>query len=157
MMKMPKFSRSVVVIIVLIGFLLPSSSYAQQSNGIIGKLQEVNPSMGNVSINQDPRITQLLNAYYIQNASKPGMQGFRVRVFFDLGQQSRTNSLDVMNEFMENFPGIAVYRTFDSPYYKVSVGDYRTRDEAVKQLKMLNRKYPRAFIISEWINFPRID
>jgi hypothetical protein len=147
----------IVSALILLSLFSPTLSIAQKSNGIILKLQQANPDMGNISINQDPLITQLLDTYYIQNASRPGMNGFRIRIFFDLGQQSRDNSLEVMNEFMESFPGISVYRTFDSPYYKVSVGDYRTRDEAIKQLKGLNREYPKAFIISEWINFPRID
>jgi hypothetical protein len=147
----------IISALILLGSFTPTLSIAQKSNGIIGRLQQANPEMGNISINQDPLIAQLLDSYYIQNASRPGMYGFRIRIFFDLGQQSRTNSLEVMNEFMESFPGVSVYRTFDSPYYKVSVGDYRTRDEAIKQLKGLSRKYPKAFIISEWINFPRID
>lgn len=139
------------------GSLFIVTATAQNSLGIIGKIQQSDPNMGNVSINQDPAIAKLLDTYYIQNASKPGMKGFRIRIFFDLGQNSRTNSLEVMNEFMETFPGISVYRTFDSPYYKVSVGDFRSQDEALKHLKMLSGKYPRAFIISDWINFPRLD
>ncbi|HCY00222.1 MAG TPA: hypothetical protein DG754_08805, partial [Bacteroidales bacterium] len=58
---------------------------------------------------------------------------------------------------LEECPGITVYRTFQSPYYKVSVGDFRSRDEALKQLKRLSRKYPKAFIVGEWINFPSLD
>lgn len=134
-----------------------TNGFAQEPRGIIEQLQQAHPEMGRISVKQDPRIAQLLNAYYIQNASRPGMQGFRIRIFFDLGQQSRKKSEDVLNEFLENYPGIAVYRTFDSPYYKVSVGDYRTRDEALKDLKRLERKYQKAFVVPEWINFPRIQ
>lgn len=154
---MPRIFKSVFTSMLLILIFLASSTSAQQKEGIIGRIQQVDPNMGSISINQDPKIAQLLDIYYLQNASKPGMQGFRIRIFFDLGQQSRTNSLEVMNEFMENFPGISVYRTFDSPYYKVSVGDFRSQDEALKYLKMLSKKYPKAFIISDWINFPRLD
>ena len=131
--------------------------YSQQSTGIIEQLEEFDPEKGNISINQDPLIATLLNEYYVMNASRPGLQGFRIRIFFDLGQQSRTNSLKVMNDFMELYPGIAVYRTFDSPYYKVSVGDFRNRDEAIKFHRQIVRNYPKAFIIPEWINFPRLD
>lgn len=147
------------VLLAILVFLIAASlnGYSQDNIGIINQIQQVHPDMGNVSIKQDPRITQLMNAYYIQNASRPGMQGFRIRIFFDLGQQSRNNSLEVMNQFMEDFPGIPVYRTFDSPYYKVSVGDFRSRDEALKLHQRISRRYPKAFIVPEWINFPRID
>ncbi|MFP4555953.1 MAG: SPOR domain-containing protein [Bacteroidales bacterium] len=134
----------------------PTASFAQ-SVGLVEELEEFHPEKGNVSIDQDTLVAQLLNEYYVKNASKPGMQGFRIRIFFDLGQQSRTSSLDVMDEFMENFSGIAVYRTYDSPYYKVSIGDFRTRDEALKLHKKILKEYPKAFIVPEWINFPRLD
>ena len=135
----------------------PTKSYAQEAVGIIDQLQQFNPEKGSITVKQDKKVSHLLNAYYIQNASKPGMQGFRIRIFIDLDQSSRTKSEEVMNAFMEHFPGMAIYRTFDSPYYKVSVGDFRTRDEAIRMQNQLNWKYPKAFIIPEWINFPRID
>jgi hypothetical protein len=141
----------------LLGLMLSLSLSAQKPLAIIEELEKFHPEMGNISISQDGEIGELLNAYYVQNASRPGMQGFRIRIYFDLGQHSRASSLEVMNEFMEEFPGLSVYRTFQSPYYKVSVGDFRSRDEALKQLKRLSHKYPKAFIISEWINFPRLD
>ena len=125
---------------------------------------QINPSTpsnpkkeGVVNIYQDESIRRLLDTYIIANAARPGMQGFRVRIFFDLGQQSRTTSLDEQTKFMEAMPGINVYRTFDSPYYKVSVGDFRTRDEALKLLKSIEKEYPKAFIVSEWIHFPKLN
>jgi len=135
----------------------PFVSLSQEQFGIIQQLETNHPDMGRVTVTQDNRIANLLNEYYIQNATKPGMPGFRIRIYFDLGQHSRTGSQEVMDEFMMNFPGIAAYRTFDSPYYKVSVGDFRTRDEALKMLKSLEKHYPKAFIIAEWINFPALN
>lgn len=127
-------------------------------------IAQVNPSTpfnskkeGVVNIYQDESIRRLLDTYIIANAARPGMQGFRVRIYFDLGQQSRTTSLDEQTKFMETMPGINVYRTFDSPYYKVSVGDFRTRDEALKLLKSIEKQYPKAFIVSEWIHFPKLN
>jgi len=147
---------SICALLIIFG-LLPFSSFAQEQYGIIQRLETFDTEMGKITINQDIVIANLLNEYYIRNASKPGMQGFRIRIYFDLGQQSRTVSQETMDEFMENYPGIAVYRTFDSPYYKVSVGDFRTRDEALKFLKTIERKYPKAFIVAEWISFPALN
>lgn len=147
---------SVCALLLIIG-LAPFTSPAQDQYGIVQRLETFDPEMGKITINQDMVIANLLNEYYIRNASKPGMQGFRIRIYFDLGQQSRTVSQETMDEFMENYPGIAVYRTFDSPYYKVSVGDFRTRDEALNFLKTIERKYPKAFIVAEWISFPALN
>ena len=130
---------------------------AQEEYGIFYNLQSYSPNGAKVNIYQSEGITKLFNAYYLENASNPGMQGYRIRLYFDLGQSARSESGEVMMEFMENHPGIAVYRSFDSPYYKVSVGDFRTRDEALKLHKSLQGKYPKAFIVPEWINFPPLE
>jgi len=149
--------RIITLVLLLFATGNLTEAYSQVPLGIINELQQFHPDKGSISISHDDKISQLLNSYYVQNASRPGMQGFRIRIYFDTGQRSREQSELVMNEFMEHYPGISIYRTFDSPYYKVSVGDFRTRDEAQHVLKQLNRKYPKAFIIPEWINFPRID
>ena len=85
------------------------------------------------------------------------MNGYRIRIYFDLGQKSRKQSEDVSSEFMQKYPGIAVYRSYISPYYKVSVGDFRTRDNALKLYYQLLKDYPKAFIVPEWVNFPPLE
>ena len=52
-------------------------------------------------------------------------------------------------------PGIGVYRTFESPNFKVCVGDFRTKDEALKVYHSLKGAYPTAIILKETINYPR--
>ena len=145
------------IIFTLISIGGPMELFSQEPLGIVSELQQFHPDKGTIRINQDEKITQLLNRYYIHNAAHPGMQGYRIRIYFDTGQHSREQSELVMTNFLQRYSGIAIYRTFDSPYYKISVGDFRTRDEAQHVLSQLIRKYPKAFIIPEWINFPRID
>ena len=40
-------------------------------------------------------------------------------------------------------------------YYRVRVGDFRTRLEAEKFLRKISRKYPGAWVIQDYINFPK--
>lgn len=145
------------LLVAILLHLVAANGLAQQATGYVKQLGSFHPEQGNVSISQDQEVAKLLDEYFLQNASRPGMQGFRIRIYFDLSQVSRHESQNVMDDFMEQFPGIAVYRTFQSPYYKVSVGDFRTRDEAFRQFQKLSRVYPKAFIVGEWINFPVLD
>ena len=50
---------------------------------------------------------------------------------------------------------MGVYRTFESPNYKVSVGDFRTKDEALKVFQALKASYPTALLLKDTINYPR--
>ena len=106
-----------------------------------------------VTIRQSNHITNTVNNY-IANASKKRLNGFRVRIFFDNKQDAREISLNLENSFRELYPGVGVYRTYTNPYFKVTVGDFRNRSDAMRLFKEIERVYPSAFIVREQINFP---
>jgi hypothetical protein len=143
-----------VLAIVFVSLICDTTALLSQE--VSGNYENSAPQ-GQLRIHQPEVVTRMLDTYLLQNAARPGMQGFRVRIFYDLGQQSRTNSVEIQNQFLESHSGMPIYRTFDSPYYKVSVGDFRTRDEALKFLKSITKQYPKAFVVSEWINFPPLN
>ena len=130
---------------------------SSRGDDIMVQVRKSKAGQGNITINQDPQIEHVFNLDILQSARQPGMHGFRIRIYFDLGQKSRKQSEETANEFMTNYPGIAVYRSYISPYYKVSVGDFRTRDSALKLYNQLIKDYPKAFIIPEWVNFPPLE
>ncbi len=92
--------------------------------------------------------------YYRQNAVNRPIRGFRIRIFFDNRQDARTRSEDIELSFSEKYPALGVYRSYENPYFKVTVGDLRTRSEAEKLLRKLENEYPSAFIVREEISFP---
>ena len=49
------------------------------------------------------------------------------------------------------------YLIFQEPYYKVRIGDYRTKMEAEKFLNEIEQDYPNAFVVQDEINFPSLD
>ena len=53
------------------------------------------------------------------------------------------------------YPSLGVYLSFESPNYKVTLGDFRTKDEALAIYNALKNAYPTAYIIKESINYPR--
>ena len=61
-------------------------------------------------------------------------------------------------EFIARFPGIKSYATFERPgYYKIRAGDYRTRTEGTKDLLMIRRVWPDAYLVPDKINFPDLN
>ena len=59
--------------------------------------------------------------------------------------------------FLKIFKGIPAYRSYVNPYFKVSVGDFRTKAEAMEKLIHIKRVFPAAFIVKEKIRFPHVD
>ena len=107
-----------------------------------------------VTVNQSRTMRSALDSYVSNNAAKK-LSGFRIRVYFDNGQSARARSESIARSISNAFPGIGVYRTFESPNFKVCVGDFRTKDEALKVYHALKATYPTAIILKETINYPR--
>lgn len=148
-------------LVTLLFFLLLSLSLSAQEEvrvgSIIQDLQTDRPDEGRVRIYQNSEIEQLFHRHILQNAQNPGLNGYRIRIFFELGKKARRNSLETMNQFLEKYPGVPVYQDFNNPYWKVSVGDFRSREEAQKFYHQILSDYPKAFIITDWINFPTLE
>ena len=106
-----------------------------------------------VEISQSATIRLALDQYVQSNAEKP-ITGFRIRVYYDNGPQARLRS-ESIEKALQSQLDVAVYRSFESPNYKVSVGDFRSKDEALRIYNALKGTYPTAYIIKESINYPR--
>ena len=107
-----------------------------------------------VTVNQSRAMRSAFDSYVSNNASKK-LTGYRIRVYFENGQNARNRSEAVARSLSGAYPGLGVYRTFVSPNFKVCVGDFRTKDEALKVYHSLKGAYPTAIILRETINYPR--
>lgn len=109
-----------------------------------------------VKVFQSQGIIDALRSHISYNPSRK-MHGFRVRIFFDNSQTARGGSESAAGRFAALYHGIPVYRTHQNPFFKVTVGDFRTRSEAVELLERVKYSFPSAFIVKETINYPAAD
>ena len=96
-----------------------------------------------------------MRTHVIENKSR-AITGYRIRIFFDNSQTARVNSAKTLKLFTSSFIGIPAYRSYANPYFKVTVGDYRTKAEAMAALPKIKKSFPSAFVVKEKINFPNI-
>ncbi|MBP5506144.1 MAG: SPOR domain-containing protein [Bacteroidales bacterium] len=108
---------------------------------------------GTVVIDQSPAMAGAMRQHISSNANKK-MTGYRVRIFFDNRQTARSMSERVAGGFKAQHPGIGVYREYENPYFKVTVGDFRTKNDARRFLNSIKGAYPSGFIVKERINYP---
>jgi hypothetical protein len=119
--------------------------------------QEKDTLIEKTEIIQDSRVDLLLEKHIMINQVINTMDGFRIQLFSDSGNNSKTKAQAVHDEFLVKFPGVGVYLTFKSPNYKVRIGDFRTKLDAQRFLTELAVDYPNAFIITDQINLPKTD
>ncbi|MCF8368275.1 MAG: SPOR domain-containing protein [Bacteroidales bacterium] len=112
---------------------------------------------GKVKVFQDSRIDSLLVKYVEVNQINPAIEGWRIEIFFEAGNTSKKQAMEARAEFINKFSETPSYLLFQQPYYKVRVGDFRTKMEAEKFKKEIESDYPNAFVVSDEINFPRLD
>ena len=102
---------------------------------------------------------EVANALRTQVAANPTrtISGFRVRIFFDNRQSARAESEAVLKRFESLHRDIKAYRTYANPYFKVTVGDFRTKSEAMDVLSRIKAEFPSAFVVKEHIEYPIVD
>jgi hypothetical protein len=97
-----------------------------------------------------------LNTYNKLLLEHPGMEGFRIQIFFDSGNSSKQAAMNVKRNFENRFPDIETYISFEEPNYKIRVGNFRTKLDAEGCLKKIAAQYPNAFVVPDFIEFPKI-
>ena len=113
---------------VLLSLFLTINSYSQDEN---------------TTLNQDPKFEQLLNEKRKINSSITINDRYKVQIYTGDSETSR-NTLSEFRRNFDNFDGTIVFST---PYYKVWVGNFKTRIEAERNLQDLKKFYANAFLI----------
>lgn len=144
------------LIVAVLYFLIPLSLAAQEGLGVKELMNDGRPRYvaERLIIVQDPAIDTLINRHIIANASKQGVDGWRIQIYRGGHRTANEDSNKIRAKFMEDYPNLASYRTFDRPnWFKVKVGDFRTREEAAVVYFDILKKYPEAYLIRDVIGY----
>jgi hypothetical protein len=154
---MPKKSL-ILFIILVVSFDLCQSQDIHSTEKLLHR-KDSNYHMGKLNIYQDPGIDSLISRYILYNLRLNGMDGFRIQIYNSSDKNAREDSGKARAEFMTAFPDIIAYPpVFEKPsYYKIRVGDYRTRIEGTKYLLMVRKVFPDAILVPDVINFPDLN
>ena len=145
--------KRLIVIILPFIFL---NSYAQLTGTRLLREIQYAPAPGKITIIQDEAIIKLMDKHLYEESKNKGINGYRIRIYSNSGKQAYIEGPKVQAEFANRYSGIKTYYMFDSPFYLLYVGDFRTHSGAMKFLKVIERYYPDAFIVRSRINYPPI-
>ncbi len=96
-----------------------------------------------VTVNQDPKFEQLLNEKRKINASLAVNERYKIQIFSGDSETAKKTLNDCRQTFNE-LDGTIVFNT---PNYKVWIGNFRTRLEAERNLIEIKKKFETAYII----------
>lgn len=97
----------------------------------------------NSSLSQDPKFEQLLNEKRKINPSLTVNDSYKIQIY----NGGSENAKKTLNEFKQEFKDIDATIVFNTPNYKVWVGNFRTRIEAEKTLADIKDRYKNVLLI----------
>jgi len=152
------FFLLVVFLIFITGDAL-AQSYVKTAD--LFKKADAGSGAGQLNIQQDPSLDTLISRYILMSKKVYkekgyyGMNGFRIQIYASSNRNAREESNKARAEFMSKFPDIVSYPMYQDPgYFKVRVGDFRTRSEATRLFLLISKEFPDAYLVPDIINFP---
>ena len=131
------------ILLLLFSVLLFSISFAQTDSSGIGVL-----------VHKDPRVDLLVKKQTSINiATKKSvgrtMKGYRLMV---MNTNKREDAIAAKTKVYTYFPELKAYLIYQSPFFRLKAGNFKTRDEAEKYRKQMAPLFPKGvFIVNDII------
>ncbi|MHC5352877.1 SPOR domain-containing protein [Myroides sp. LJL115] len=100
--------------------------------------QEKNPH-----INEPSAVTNLLDLKKTHNSSTITNDKYKIQVFYG----KNTAAQEALQKFRLAYPNLDATIIYSAPSYKVMVGNFKTRLEAEKHMRIIKMDFPNSFII----------
>lgn len=131
-------------LVCIVALLMGLSVSAQSVDRVKRELMRSTESGNSVVVVEGDGVHEAVRAVESQRRSKE-VNGFRIVIFSDNGQYAGDNADNVLTEFKTQYPHINAYLVYESPYFKVSVGDCLSMEEAQILMAKIVGNYPKAF------------
>ncbi|WP_100610169.1 SPOR domain-containing protein [Confluentibacter lentus] len=97
---------------------------------------------GSVSVNQDKKIVTLLDLKKDMNKNESDTDRYKIQIY----SGNRTTAETYRSDFNSKFDKWNSTIQFETPNYKIWVGNFRTKIEADRALKEIKQKFSSAFV-----------
>lgn len=130
------------------GFLVPAHA---QTNGELPPTFHTSGMAASSQVFKDPRVDLLIQKQvYLNMLALRNMPGFRVQV---LSTIDRAKAMEAKSRLMQLFPDYQTYLSYQSPYFRVRIGDFRDRQVAQQLQEELNQYFPNGvFTVRDYIH-----
>lgn len=139
-------------ILPLVALLLFHTGFAQTATGTSGN-NAILPA-ATVVVHKDPRIDALVKKKSAINkvtkkATDRTMKGYRLMV---VNTNRRDEAIGAKTKVYTYFPELKAYLQYQSPYFKLKAGNFKTREEAERYRRKMASMFPKGvFIVNDTI------
>jgi len=124
---------------------------------ILEKLQQNDRTEGEVRIQSDPTIDNLLKWHKHLNEQKKTFTGYRIQIHSVNSYGCNIDELkEIRNKFEETFETIPAYLKYFDPDFKIRVGNYHSRLESIPDLYKIRKLYPSSYPVKTEISLEEL-
>jgi hypothetical protein len=104
-----------------------------------------------IQLNETPKVSQIMSAWVAANRAEPRVEGWRVQI---AASTDRAQIEQNRNRFRTEYPEVAANAVQEEPYYKLRVGAFRSKQEALAFIAVL-ADWPGAYPVKDSKIHPR--
>lgn len=94
----------------------------------------------------DPKVEKLMQRFIAENENTQSVKGWRIQI---MATNDRQRMESVLSQFEFLYPNIPADWIHTKPYYKIRVGAFTTKREALRTLYILKEDYPGAYPVQD--------
>jgi len=99
-----------------------------------------------IYFNQDNLLKEITLA---KTSAEKEYNVWRIQIYLGSGKNSRNIATSTKNNFKTKYPDVFTDLIYHSPYFKVQVGNFKSRIDAESFKRKIMGEYPKCFVISE--------
>tara|TARA_B100000795_G_C22644360_1_gene377769 strand:+ start:146 stop:556 length:411 start_codon:yes stop_codon:yes gene_type:complete len=103
-----------------------------------------------IKVIEDDRIDKLNKVY----TSTYKLDGYRVQIY---SGNKRQPANQARSTFLRVHPKTKAHLDYKQPHYRVRVGDFRTKLEALKYKNGITNEFPNCFIVKDQVDINELD
>lgn len=85
----------------------------------------------------------------ISNETQTSLEGFRVQIYSGSGVKSKDEAQSIQAKFLRTRPDVKAYIVYNAPFWRVRVGDFRSRSEAMVLLEEVKGAFSGSYIVRD--------
>lgn len=105
---------------------------------------------GSVNIEyKGAKLDSLISLSHKIESAQTTLNGYRVQVYSGSGQKSKEEAKAAQAKLQSSFPNEKIYIDYNAPFWRVRIGDFRFRSEALPLLSKVKAQFAGSYTVRD--------
>lgn len=130
---------------ILVLFVTTAHSQEVTGSSFFSQICKEDPKSGSLEIVQDAGIAKLVAIHIDANSKAKYIDGFRIQLYLGSNNNAKKEATLVKTKLLSIFPNERPHVIYEAPFWRVQVGDFRSKSEALPLYKKLKNEFPACY------------